>query len=77
MIAIATSKLYKNKQTSIPSEIRKRFNVDDDTIIEWGISDDGKPEINFRKKRNMKNMIGAIKLGYETNAVELERELYK
>lgn len=77
MIAIATSKLYKNKQTSIPAEIRKRFNIDEDTIIEWGISENGKTEINFRKKRKAEDLISKIDLGYKTNAVELKKELYK
>lgn len=63
MRVIATSKLYKNKQSSVPSEIRKQFNIDEDTIIEQGISEEGKPEINFRKKINIEDMIGTINLG--------------
>ncbi|MDO5852020.1 MAG: AbrB/MazE/SpoVT family DNA-binding domain-containing protein [Methanobacteriaceae archaeon] len=74
---LATTKIYKNNQTVIPKEIRKKFNIDKNTIIEWDISKDGKPEINFRKKVSIDEMIGSIKLDYKTNAVELEKELYK
>lgn len=33
---LATSKIYGNYQTSIPREFRKMFNVDKDSILEWG-----------------------------------------
>ena len=39
---LATSKVYGNFQTSIPKEIRKNFNVDKNTILEWGLNDEGK-----------------------------------
>lgn len=77
MITLAQTKLYKNKQTAIPSQIRKKFNVDENTIIEWGIEDNGQPAIRFRKKIPFKEMEGAIDLGYETNSVELVKEIYK
>ncbi len=34
-------------------------------------------EINFRKKRNFKNLAGAFKTDEKTNAVELKRGLYE
>ena len=69
--------LYGNYQTSIPKEIRKRCNINKDYVIEWDLSKDGKPEINFRKKRNIKNLIGAFHLEEKTNSVELKRSLYQ
>ncbi|WP_299526393.1 AbrB/MazE/SpoVT family DNA-binding domain-containing protein [uncultured Methanobrevibacter sp.] len=49
-MVLATSKTYGNYQTSIPKEIRKKFNINRDHVIEWDVQD-GKPEINFRKKK--------------------------
>ncbi|OEC89011.1 MULTISPECIES: hypothetical protein [Methanosphaera] len=77
MMVLATSKIYGNFQTSIPKEIRKQCNIDKDYIIEWDITEEGKPEINFRKKRNFKNLVGAFHLDEETNSVELKRRLYQ
>lgn len=74
---VATSKIYGNYQTSIPKEIRKKCNIDKDYVLEWSITEDGKPNINFRKKRNIKDLIGAFHLDEETNSVELKRSLYK
>ena len=76
-MVLATSKIYGNYQTSIPKEIRKRCNINKDYVIEWDLSKDGKPEINFRKKRNIKNLIGAFHLQEKTNSVELKRSLYQ
>ena len=47
---LANTKMYNNKQTIIPSEIRDRFNIDENTVIEWGVDEHGEPRINFRKK---------------------------
>ena len=33
MVTLADTKVYKNFQTAIPKEIRKKFDVDKDTII--------------------------------------------
>lgn len=58
---LANTKMYKNKQTIIPSEIREKFDVDEDTIIEWGVDENGEPKINFRKKVTLKDVAGMIK----------------
>lgn len=47
---LAITKITKNKQTIIPSEISDRFYVDENTIIEWRVDEFGNPIINFRKK---------------------------
>lgn len=77
MLILATSKIQSNYQTTIPKEIRKNYDIDDDTVIEWSINNNGNPEINFRKKRNFKDLVGAFKSDERTNAVELKRSLYE
>ena len=71
-----TTKIYKNYQTSIPKEIRKKFNITQDTIVEWGIDDKGEPTINFRKKVTVDDIIGIVKTDEITNSVELKKEMY-
>ena len=77
MHILATSKIQSNYQTTIPKEIRKNYDIDNDTVVEWAINDNGNPEINFRKKRSFKNLVGAFKSDERTNAVELKRSLYE
>lgn len=73
---LATSKVQINYQTTIPKEIRKNFEVDNNTVIEWCINEKGKPELNFRRKRKLKELKGLIKLDYNTDSVQLKKELY-
>lgn len=77
MLILATSKIQSNYQTTIPKEIRKNYDIDDDTVVEWAINNNGNPEINFRKKRSFKDLVGAFKSDERTNAVELKRSLYE
>lgn len=77
MLILATSKIQSNYQTTIPKEIRKNYDIDNDTIVEWAINEKGNPEINFRKKRSFKNLGGAFKSDEKTNAIELKGSLYK
>lgn len=77
MLILATSKIQSNYQTTIPKEIRKNYDIDNDTVVEWSINDNGNPEINFRKKRSFKDLVGAFKSDERTNAVELKRSLYE
>ena len=77
MLILATSKIQSNYQTTIPKEIRKNYDIDNDTVVEWAINENGSPEINFRKKRSFKNLAGAFKTDENTNAVELKRSLYE
>ena len=76
MLILATSKIQSNYQTTIPKEIRKNYDIDNNTVVEWTINDNGNPEINFRKK-SFKNLGGAFKSDERTNAVELKRSLYE
>lgn len=77
MLILATSKIQSNYQTTIPKEIRKNYDIDNDTIVEWTINENGNPEINFRKKRSFKDLVGAFRTDEKTNAVELKRSLYE
>lgn len=77
MLILATSKIQSNYQTTIPKEIRKNYDIDNDTIVEWTINENGNPEINFRKKRSFKDLVSAFRTDEKTNAVELKRSLYE
>ena len=74
---IANTKIYKNFQTSIPKEVREAFDIDNDTIVEWGITDDGQPEVNFRNKVKLNDIIGIVKTEEVTNSVELKKEVHR
>ncbi len=74
---IANTKIYKNFQTSIPKDVRKAFDINENTIVEWGITDDGQPEIKFRNKVNLNDIIGIVKTEEVTNSVELKKEVYR
>lgn len=73
---IANTKIYKNFQTSIPKEVREAFDINDDTIVEWGITDEGLPEVNFRNKVTLNDIIGIVKTEEVTNSVELKKEVH-
>ena len=77
MLLLAETKIYKNFQTAIPKEIRKRFDIDKNTVVEWFVNEKGETEVKFRKKRTLEDMEGIIKLDYPTNSVDLKKELYK
>ena len=73
---LATSKIQSNYQTTIPKEIRKNFDVEKGMVVEWSINEKGRAEIFFRRKRDIRELKGLIKLDYPTDSVELKRELY-
>ena len=58
---LASTKIYKNYQTVIPKEIRKEFNINDNTVIDWSISDKGEAVINFRQKVTLNDVAGMVK----------------
>lgn len=74
---INETKVYKKNQTTIPSEIRKKFNVKPDDIVVWEENEGGEIVVSFRKKLSFKDMKGSANVKEETNAVELERDLYR
>lgn len=77
MRILASTKLYKNFQTAIPKEFRQHFDIDEDTIIEWGIDENGNPQVNFRKKVTLDDVIGIIEDGEKVSSVELKRRVYE
>lgn len=75
MVILANSKIFGDYQTIIPEEFRKRFNIDENSILEWGISEKGEPTINFRRKIDFRDLVGAFHLDEETNSLDLKRSL--
>lgn len=72
---VASTKIYKNYQTSIPKEIRQKFNITQNTIVEWGINDKGELTVNFREKVTVDDIIGIVKTDTPTNSVKLKKDL--
>ena len=68
-----TTKVYNTNQTTIPSEIRKKYNVAPDDIVEWTINENKKPELTFRKKIQLKDVLGLVKEEVPYNSVELKK----
>lgn len=77
MEVLANTKVYNNYQTDIPKEMREKFNIDKETIIEWGVNDDGTPGINFRKKITVDGVLGMIDDDGSQSSVELKRSIYE
>ena len=69
---IAESRIGKNFTITIPKEVREAFDIDENTIVEWGINDDGEPAINFRKAE-LADITGIVK----TDSVSLKKDLYR
>ena len=78
MNGTSTTKMYKNNQTVIPSFIRKKYGVSENTIITWIEDDEGNITVHFREKVNFEDMLGAGSMVKEkTDSVQLKKELYK
>ena len=45
-------------------------------VVEWSINEKGRAELFFRRRRDIRELKGLVKLDYPTNSVELKRELY-
>lgn len=74
---LANSKIYKNFQTVIPKEVRKLYNVTDDTIIEWTKTDHDELIIKFRKKVTLTDVTGMIKKDDDTiGEWDIDKEVY-
>lgn len=58
---LANSYIYKNYQTVIPKNVRKEFNVTEDTVVEWIKNEKGELNIKFRKKVTLNDVVGMIK----------------
>lgn len=72
---VETSNLYKGFQTVVPSKIRKQLNLDLDYILEWNISENGKVEIEFRKKTSFMDLNGLVSSKKHMDSVKLQRKM--
>lgn len=66
------TKISKGFQTVVPSELRKKFQVDPGDIVEWRSTDEG-AMVRFRKKMSLNEIAGIVKSGEKTDAVELKK----
>ena len=72
-----TTKVYNNNQTSIPSQIRKKFNVKADDIVEWIEKENGEVNIRFRKKSQLNDIVGIVSTKKPFNSVEIQKKIDK
>ena len=72
-----STKIYKWFQITIPSEIRKKLNLELDDIVEWYFDERGKVNIEFRKKSNFEDIIGIGESIYKTDAVKMKKKVSK
>ena len=72
-----TTKIYKNHQTLIPKKIREEYNITEESILTWEKLNDEEIKIKVRRKRNINELRGMVKLPYKTNSVELKRSMYE
>lgn len=78
MVNVGTTRIYKNNQTTIPSKIRKLFDVSENTVVDWDLNSENVITITFKTKRSsIHDLVGLGKSKEITNAVELKRGLYK
>lgn len=70
-----TTKVYNNNQTAIPSEIRKKFNVKVNDIVEWIEDEKGEIKITFRKKSELKDIVGIGATKKPMNSVKIQKKI--
>ena len=69
-----STKIYKGFQTAIPSEIRKKLNLEVDDIVEWYLDESGTVNIEFRKKSNFYDIQAMGSTPFKTDAVEIKKK---
>lgn len=77
MKIMETTKMYKNHQTLIPKKIREEYNITEESILTWEKLNDEEIKIKVRRKRDITELDGLVKLPDKTNSVELKRSLYE
>jgi AbrB family looped-hinge helix DNA binding protein len=70
-----TTKIYYNNQTAIPSEIRKKFNLVPDDIVEWIEDENGEFRVNFRKKSKLNDIVGLVTSKKPIDSVKLQKKI--
>lgn len=68
------TKVSKGLQTSIPSIIREKNNIEPEDIIEWNENENGEVILSFRKKITEKDICGIIKDDYNYDAVKSKKQ---
>jgi bifunctional DNA-binding transcriptional regulator/antitoxin component of YhaV-PrlF toxin-antitoxin module len=68
-----TTKLYSRYQTVIPLEIRKKLQIDPNSLVNWVINENGKVELSFEKKISEKDLVGLIKEELPYSSVEIKK----
>ncbi|KZX10960.1 AbrB/MazE/SpoVT family DNA-binding domain-containing protein [Methanobrevibacter curvatus] len=68
-----TTKIYKGFQTVIPSEIRKKLNIEIEDIVEWFMDEKGNINLEFRKKTGFYDIKEMGEAPYNTDAVKLKK----
>ena len=73
---LASTKLYKNFQLTIPKEVREEFDeLDiDNTMIDWKINKNNEIILVPRKKITTKDILGIVK---DTDKGDIDNEVYK
>ena len=71
---VSVTGIYDKFQTVIPSEIRKKFNLDKSYKIEWKINENGKVELEFIRQLSLNEMVGRYTAAEPTDAVDLKIE---
>ena len=73
---LASTKLYKNFQLTIPKEVREEFDeLDiDNTMIDWKINKNNEIILVPRKKITTKDILGIVK---DTDKWDIDNEVYK
>ena len=68
-----TTKVYNNNQTSIPSKIRKRFNVKADDVVEWIEENNGEIKVNFREKSKLNDIVSIATSKKAIDSVKIQK----
>jgi AbrB family looped-hinge helix DNA binding protein len=71
-----TTKVYNNNQISIPSKIRKRFNVKADDVVEWIEENNGEIKVNFREKSKLNDIVSIATNKKAIDSVKIQKKLY-
>jgi bifunctional DNA-binding transcriptional regulator/antitoxin component of YhaV-PrlF toxin-antitoxin module len=72
---VISTKVYKDFQMSIPSEVRKELGITDVDIADWVVNkENNNVTVSFRKKSSLHDLSGMGKLDKVTNAVDLKHK---
>jgi len=71
------TKIYNKYQTVIPKEIRERFNITKEHLIEWNIDENGSLNLTFIKNLDFEDMAGIFKSEKPTDSVKLKKSVQR